>query len=50
MDGLTNLLEDISADSPCGECLEYDPDYLELAKNILGKPEDPITGENARIN
>ncbi|MDD2759740.1 MAG: type VI secretion system protein TssA [Methylomonas sp.] len=47
MDGLTNLLEDISADDVCGDNLEYDPAYLELAKNIIGKPEDPITGSSA---
>lgn len=48
MDGLIKLLDEISADSPCGDYLEYDPAYLELAKNILGKPEDPITGESAQ--
>ncbi len=48
MDGLTDLLEDISPDTPCGDCLEYDPAYLELGNNILGKPEDPITGEKAQ--
>ncbi|MGJ0486973.1 MAG: type VI secretion system protein TssA [Methylomicrobium sp.] len=45
---LDELLEEISIDSPCGEYLEYDPAYLELVKDILGKPEDPITGEKAQ--
>lgn len=45
---LDELLEEISIDSPCGEYLEYDPAYLELVKDIQGKPEDPITGEKAQ--
>jgi type VI secretion system protein ImpA len=45
---LEELLEEISIDSPCGEYLEYDPAYLELVKDIQGKPEDPITGEKAQ--
>ena len=48
MADLLALLEDISPDNPCGDYLEYDPDYLELGKNIQGKPEDPITGESAQ--
>jgi type VI secretion system protein ImpA len=45
---LLALLEEISPDNPCGDYFEYDSAYLELGKNILGKPEDPITGEQAQ--
>lgn len=48
MADLLALLDDIAPDNPCGDYLEYDPDYLELGKNIQGKPEDPITGESAQ--
>lgn len=48
MADLAALLDDISSDKPCGDYLEYDPAYLELGKDILGKPEDPITGESAQ--
>ncbi len=48
MADLSALLEDVSADKPCGDYLEYDPAYLELSKNILGTPEDPITGDAAQ--
>ena len=48
MADLLALLEEISSDKPCGDCLEYDPAYLELGKDILGKPEDPITGESGQ--
>ncbi|QPK63343.1 type VI secretion system protein TssA [Methylomonas sp. LL1] len=48
MADLIALLDEISSDNPCGEYLEYDPVYLELGKNIQGKPEDPITGEKAQ--
>lgn len=48
MADLVALLEDISPENPCGDYLEYDPSYLELRKNIQGKPEDPITGESAQ--
>ncbi|EIC30787.1 MULTISPECIES: type VI secretion system protein TssA [Methylomicrobium] len=48
MADLDELLEEISPDSPCGDYLEYDSAYLELAKDIQGKPEDPITGEKAQ--
>jgi len=47
MADLTALLNETSPDQPCGDYLEYDAAYLELSKNILGKPEDPITGEKA---
>ncbi|PPD31810.1 MAG: type VI secretion system protein TssA [Methylomonas sp.] len=48
MADLLALLEEISPDNPCGDYLEYESAYLELGKNILGKPEDPITGEQAQ--
>jgi type VI secretion system protein ImpA len=48
MADLLAFLEEISTDNPCGDYLEYDSAYLELGKNILGKPEDPITGEKAQ--
>lgn len=48
MTDLQELLNEVSADKPCGEYLEYDADYLELGRLILGKPEDPITGEKAQ--
>lgn len=48
MADLLTLLEDVSPENPCGDYLEYDPAYLELGKNIQGKPEDPITGEKAQ--
>lgn len=48
MTDLQELLNEISPEHPCGEHLEYDPAYLALAKNIAGKPEDPITGEKAQ--
>lgn len=48
MADLQALLNEISADKPCGDYLEYDASYLELGKSILGKPEDPITGEKAQ--
>lgn len=48
MADLSALLAEVSADKPCGDYLEYDPAYLELSKDILGTPEDPITGEAAQ--
>lgn len=48
MADLLALLEEISPDNPCGDYFEYDSAYLELGKNIFGKPEDPITGEQAQ--
>lgn len=48
MTDLQELLNEVSADSPCGDYLEYDADYLELGRLILGKPEDPISGEKAQ--
>lgn len=48
MADLLALLNEISSEKPCGDYLEYDPAYLELLKNIVGKPEDPISGESAQ--
>ncbi|MGZ4959713.1 MAG: type VI secretion system protein TssA [Methylomonas sp.] len=48
MTDLHELIDEISPENPCGEYLEYDPAYLELTKNIAGKPEDFITGEKAQ--
>ena len=48
MADLLALLDEISSDKPCGDYLEYDPAYLELGKDILGKPEDPLSGESAQ--
>jgi type VI secretion system protein ImpA len=33
------MLAEISAASPCGDDLEYDPDFLELEQVVHGKPE-----------
>lgn len=48
MADLLDILNEISSENPCGDHLEYDPAYLDLAKNIAGKPDDPITGEKAQ--
>lgn len=48
MADLLALLDEISSDKPCGDYLEYEPAYLQLGKDILGKPEDPITGDSAQ--
>ena len=34
-----SLLQELAADAPCGLNLEYDPAFLELEQNALGKPE-----------
>lgn len=36
---VTNLLKEVSADDPCGQDLEYDPDFGELERAVQGKPE-----------
>ena len=36
------LLSEVSAESPCGEDLEYDPAYGELERNAQGTPEQTI--------
>ena len=33
------LLQPVAAERPCGDDLEYDPDYLALTQASLGKPE-----------
>lgn len=33
------LLQDVSTDAPCGPNLEYDPAFLQLEQEALGKPE-----------
>lgn len=37
--GVEAFLKDISAENPCGNNLEYDPDYLELMRVAQGTPE-----------
>ena len=39
---LGKLLEEISAESPCGEDLEYDPEFGEMERAAQGKPEQQI--------
>jgi len=36
---LPSYLQDISADQPCGPDLQYDADYIELARIMQGTPE-----------
>jgi len=36
------LLQQVSDDSPCGEDLEYDPEFLEMARASEGKPEQQM--------
>ncbi len=36
---IDTLLAPISSDAPCGENLEYDPDFLEMNKASIGKSE-----------
>jgi type VI secretion system protein ImpA len=36
---IESLLQDVTPDAPCGENLEYDPDYGELERATEGKPE-----------
>lgn len=47
MADLLELLNEISSENPCGENLEYDNAYLNLATAIQEKPEDLITGEKS---
>lgn len=37
-----SLLEEVSADLPCGENLEYDPEFSELERATQGKPEQQM--------
>ncbi len=38
-DGVTEFLQEISPDAPCGANLEYDPAFLELEQAVKGKAE-----------
>lgn len=40
-----SLLEEVSTDNPCGDDLEYDPEFGELERAIQGKAEQQI-GDN----
>ena len=39
---LTQLLDGVSNQSPCGDDLEYDPEFIEIEKTVRGKPEQQI--------
>ncbi len=39
---VNSLLEEISAELPCGEDLEYDPEFGEMERTAQGKPEQQI--------
>jgi type VI secretion system protein ImpA len=39
MDEFINLVSALSDDAPCGISVEYDPDFLALEEQALGKPE-----------
>ncbi len=39
---LGQLLEEISTESPCGEDLEYDPEFGEMERAAQGKPDQQI--------
>lgn len=39
---VATLIEDVSEESPCGENLEYDPEFGELERSGQGKPEQSI--------
>lgn len=39
---ISSFLLEVSPDFPCGENLEYDPDYLEMLKLSKGKPERQV--------
>lgn len=45
---LSELLAEISPDSPCGENLEYDNARIALDASIQGTPENQFTGEKAQ--
>ena len=36
---LNQFLEDVSSESPCGDDLEYDPEFQEMERAAQGKPE-----------
>jgi type VI secretion system protein ImpA len=39
---VTQLLQEVSAETPCGANLEYDPAFLELEKEATARPEQRI--------
>jgi type VI secretion system protein ImpA len=39
IENISDLLQEVSAEEPCGVNLEYDPDFLVLEQAIKGKPE-----------
>ena len=39
---VNSLLEEISAELPCGEDLEYDTEFGEMERTAQGKPEQQI--------
>ncbi|NNE63464.1 MAG: type VI secretion system protein TssA, partial [Gammaproteobacteria bacterium] len=39
---LSQFLEEMSTESPCGEDLEYDPEFGEMERAAQGKPEQQI--------
>ena len=47
MADLSGLLAELSADSPCGENLEYDNARVALDADIQGTPENQFSGEKA---
>ena len=47
MADLSGLLNEITADNPCGDNLEYDAARVALDVGILGTPENQFTGEKA---
>ncbi len=44
---VAGLLGEVSAQQPCGPDLEYDPDYLELERELKGKAETHYGAEMA---
>ena len=40
-----SLLREVSASSPCGDDLEYDPAYLEMTRAAAGKPAQEMGGK-----
>ena len=42
MTAVSELMEPIAADSPCGPDLEYDPEFLALEQAARGKPEQVL--------
>lgn len=42
---IEHLLRDVSADSPCGDDLEYDAAFLEMTRASAGKPAQEMGGQ-----